>query len=594
MRQRAKFKIVLASLGLAAALLAVAGVGWSGVAERSMGKVADLSDRQQRQIETLMRRMSLREKIGQMIMCSVVGKSVHPEMHEFIQDIRPGGITLFNYNIADPSQIRALNSSLHRELAGVPPFLAIDQEGGDVTRLSEDIADIPGNMALGATRSPALAEEAGRMLGQGLVAYGFNMNLAPVLDINSNPRNPIIGTRSFSSDPRLVSELGAAFIRGLQSADVVAVGKHFPGHGATNGDSHQSLPVLQHDRKRLQEYELVPFDAAIKQGHLSVIMTGHIALPGLHRGKPVPATLSKPVLTDLLRRRMGFEEMIITDGIEMQGLISVTGTRGKAAVQAVVAGADMVSINDAAEGVYEVRDAIAAAVRDGSISERRIDQSVRRILAVKARYGILDARPATAAPTAKQRRHFEHAAYELAAKSATLVKNDNDLLPIGDKRYRRVLVIGPEAFAERLDDQVRGTHITTVVLKRDGDRLARAKKALKRIRKTPELVVVALWDAKDMAIAHLAAKRFGRPVALVSLGSPYMLQEYPGAAAFLCLFSRRMPAYEAAADIVAGLRPPSGRLPVSIPELYPYGHALSYARAPRQPAEARLAARNAK
>ena len=541
-----------------------------------------LTHAQARQIDALMQNMSVRDKIGQMMMCDIIGKRMHPKLKTFLDDVRPGGITLFNYNIGSPNQLRELNRELFVAVQTAPPFLTIDQEGGDVSRLREDIADVPGNMALGATRSEKLAESVGNTLGEGLAGYGFNMNLAPVLDVNTNPKNPIIGTRSFSSDPKLVGRLGAAYIRGLQSRGVIAAGKHFPGHGDVAGDSHMSLPVLHQNSTELHERELVPFREAIQRGGLSVIMTAHIALPGLHNGKPVPATLSKLALTDILRKEMKFDGIIMTDGLEMQGLLDSTGSIAKSSVLAVLAGADMISVNAAPEDVLEARDALLEAVAEGVLRPERVDASVRRILSLKARYGILQGQARIAAPDRAKRNQYATMANEVSSRSATLVKNDGAVLPLNADKYERVLVIGSNEFVQAIRRSSKGMHIDAVAYSERPASRRQAARRLGKIKQRPDVIVIAVAQEQDMALVKQAAKRFAAPVALVSMGSPYILMQYEQVSAYLCLFSKRSPVVDTAVDIVLGRKLPQGRLPVAIPGLYPYGHSVSYTRVAQQ------------
>ncbi|HEX19543.1 MAG TPA: glycoside hydrolase family 3 protein [Acidiferrobacteraceae bacterium] len=535
-----------------------------------------LTKKQLQRIDNIVQRMSLRDKVGQMIMCSILGKKMNPRLRQFLRDVKPGGLTIFNYNFKSSAQLRKLNLSLFREFPDIRPFLAIDQEGGAVTRIKEDMPELPGNMALGAAGSIALSRRAGEVLGEGLSAHGFNMNLAPVLDINTNPKNPVIGVRSFSSDARLVGDLGSALINGLQSRGVVAVGKHFPGHGDTSGDSHAKLPVLNHSSKFLKGRELIPFVTAIRKGNLNVIMTAHIALPGLHQGRPIPATLSHKVLTDILRNQMSYQGIIMTDGLEMRGLIGTAGTMAAASVRAVKAGADMISINADPLAVYRARDALLRAVQQGNISRKRIDASVKRILATKLRYGVLDRAPRIYAPNAAQKKRYYKLSRELSLKSATLIKNRNDVLPITDKKYRSVFVVGPSDFVRQFRSRSGKLNIQQLVYKRgySTDRLV--KLFLQRNKVKPDIVVVALRNADDTAAAIFLKQRLKKPMALVSLGSPYLFARISMADAQLGLFSNTRMASIVAADIVRGRNAPTGKLPVTIPGLYPFGHSLTY------------------
>lgn len=526
-------------------------------------------------IDTLLAGMTLKQKAGQMVMASILGRRMHPGLKLFLDDFQPGGITLFNYNIHDAAQVRALTRSLYRQTGEIKPFIAIDQEGGRVARITEDVVPLPGNMALGATRSVELARQSGELLGKSLSAYGFNMNLAPVLDISSNPHNPVIGTRSYSSDPHVVGRLGTAFIEGLQSSGIIAVGKHFPGHGDTANDSHKRLPVLRYTRAQLLKREAIPFREALQdENGLDAVMTAHIALPRMHHGSLTPATLSKRVLTRLLRQDLGFNGLIITDGLEMKALVDATGSIGSASVAAVQAGADMLSINAQPEIAYEIREALLQAVAQGKLSESRLDVSVRRILRIKAAYGVLGNPHGIAAPSWSQKKHYQQFAYEVASQAATLVKNDNALLPLAGDKYQRVLVVGSHELGQRIRHNLPGLKMELLEPGKRGVTPGRLRHALERTRYRPDAVVIAVRDNKDLPFVQEALKT-GQPVAVINLGSPYLIT-HTRADALLCLFSKQPPAILAAADTISGKIHPTGQLPVPLSHAYPLGYHLAY------------------
>jgi beta-N-acetylhexosaminidase len=321
---------------------------------------------------------------------------------------------------------------------------------------------------------------------------------------------------------------------------------------------------------------LIPFSTAIRKGNLNVIMTAHIALPGLHQGRPIPATLSHKVLTDILRNQMSYQGMIMTDGLEMRGLIGTVGTMAVASVRAVKAGADMISINADPLAVYRARNALLRAVRQGKISRKRIDASVKRILATKLRYGVLDRAPRIYAPNTAQKKRYYKLSRELSLKSATLVKNRNDVLPVTDKKYRSVLVVGPSVFVRQFRNRSGKLNIQQLVYKRGYSSVRSVKLFLQRNKIKPDVIVVALRHGNDAAAAVLLKQRLKKPIALVSLGSPYLFTRTPRADAQLCLFSNSKMASIVAADIVRGRNVPTGKLPVTIPGLYPFGHSLTY------------------
>ncbi|WP_229798521.1 glycoside hydrolase family 3 protein, partial [Couchioplanes azureus] len=288
-----------------------------------------------------------------------------------------GGVALFARNVESPAQVAALTAQLRAERPDV--IVAIDEEAGDVTRFeSRHGSSRPGNLGLGAVDDPELTEAVARDLGFELAHAGITLDYAPDTDVNNNPDNPIIGVRAFGAEPHLVARHGAAWIRGLQDAGVAACAKHFPGHGDTAVDSHQDLPVIGHDRARLRECELVPFRAAIAAG-VQAVMTGHLLVPAYD--PELPATLSRRILTGLLREELGFEGLIVTDGIEMQGVRRAYGLEG-ATVRALAAGADAICVggDHADEGTaVRLRDAVVAAVRAGELSEERVRDAAARV-----------------------------------------------------------------------------------------------------------------------------------------------------------------------------------------------------------------------
>lgn len=331
--------------------------------------------------------MSLEEKIGQLLHIGIPSPSLSEETICHLQKIKPGGIIYFSRNIKNPNQVKDLSLKLQK-ISKFAPFISIDQEGGAVMRIVDGVTVFPGNMALGATRSAALAYQAGRITGEELYVMGVNMNLAPVLDVNNNPQNPVIGLRSFGEEAELVAELGSAMALGLQDAKVIATGKHFPGHGDTDQDSHYSLPVVNHEQKRLNEVELVPFKSAAEKG-LRAIMTAHVVFPAFEPDISTPATLSKNVLTGLLREQLNFDGLILTDCMEMKAISDTIGTV-EGAIKTIEAGSDMVLISHTPSLQLEAYQALLNAVKSGRLTEERIDQSVARILKTKMEFGILD------------------------------------------------------------------------------------------------------------------------------------------------------------------------------------------------------------
>ena len=343
-------------------------------------------------IEVALSRLSLTEKVGQMLFLGWQGetdeesRTVNDHAAALIDDMAAGSIIFMGRNVEDHAQMRRVTSQLQEQNArfGRPPlFLGVDQEGGRVNRLNPPhFTREPAPKELGDTGDPGAARKSAARIGRELLSVGLNWDFAPVLDVNNNPKNPVIGNRSYGDDPELVSTMGVAAVEGFQvDAGMIACGKHFPGHGDTDVDSHYALPVVNHDRARIDAVELLPFKAAIAAG-LGSIITAHIRFKKLDE---LPATLSPTILTGILRKDMGFDGLIVTDCLEMKGIANHWGP-GEAGVLAVEAGADMLLACLSWLTQLAIRDAVVGAVRSGRLSEARVDESVRRIVNAKSRW----------------------------------------------------------------------------------------------------------------------------------------------------------------------------------------------------------------
>lgn len=330
--------------------------------------------------------MSLKEKLGQLFMVGFDTTEIDNNIIKLISEYKCGNIVLFARNIKSGKQLLDLNQKLQKMIqkeTGIPAFISIDQEGGMVTRVFKDMAFYPGSMAISATDNPNYAYEIGKMMGQELKALGINYNLAPVLDVNNNPKNPVIGVRSYSDDKEVVSLYGTNFIKGMQEMGVIATAKHFPGHGDTSLDSHLALASVPHDKKRLEEVELYPFKKAIK-ANIASIMTAHVLFPA-YENNNLPATLSYNVLTELLRNKLGFKGLICTDSMTMKAVYETFGIE-KSIPLTVNAGADLICLPHTIEVQTLAYKTLENKVLSGEISEERINESVKRILSYKEKY----------------------------------------------------------------------------------------------------------------------------------------------------------------------------------------------------------------
>lgn len=328
--------------------------------------------------------MTLKEKLGQLIVAGFKSYEYNETIKTLIEEYKVGNIILFVRNIKDLDQLSNLNRTLHQEIkkhTGIMPFITIDQEGGIVTRIMNGATFCPGNMTLAATNANNTLA-IGEIMGEELSHLGINMNLAPVLDVNNNSSNPVIGVRSYSDNPEVVTEHGINFIKGLQSKGIIATAKHFPGHGDTNVDSHLGLPIVGHDKARLEKIELYPFKKAIAQG-LDAIMSAHIVFKA-YEEENIPGTISHNVITKLLRKQLKFDGLIVSDCMEMKA-IDDTFTTPIGVVKGIAAGLDLVFVSHSFEKQVKALELLEEAVNNGEIPLSAIDEKVERILKYKAK-----------------------------------------------------------------------------------------------------------------------------------------------------------------------------------------------------------------
>jgi beta-N-acetylhexosaminidase len=538
-----------------------------------------------------LKKMSVEEKIGQMIAVRFTAEFRNAdspalrELETLVRQWKIGGLILFA-----PARVyeTAELANAFQRAAKVPLLLAADFEAGAANRVTGATL-FPPLMALGATGSEDLAYAMGRTTALEGRAMGIHMTYAPVVDVNINPDNPIINTRSIGADPALVSRLANAFIRGVQDNGMIATAKHFPGHGDTSQDSHSLMPTITADLERLEKVELLPFKAAVDAGVMAV-MTAHLAVPALDPAPGVPATLSAPIMTGLLRGKMGFKGLIVTDALEMAGVTNAYSTE-EAALRAVLAGVDQLLLPPDPAKVIPY---LAAAVRDGRIPMARIDDAVRRILEAKAAVGLdrnrlvrIDEISRRVAPQA----HLDQAV-KTVESSVTLVRNDGAVLPLAVAPERLTVL----ALSSDLGDYYAGQAFVAAMTAKfpgagvfyaDGDTgQERLDEAFARASASG-VVVAALFsrlsDRKGSVdldprhvelIRRLAALPAGPKTVVVSFGSPYFLRHFPDVDAYLCLYKNTAETQSAAARALAGEMDVTGKLPVSIPDLYPVGHGL--------------------
>ena len=516
-------------------------------------------------------------RAGQMMSVAFHGTKITPALEAMIRGRGVGGVILYAENFAgDAATLRTLVADLGgiaSEAKAVPLFFSIDQEGGAVVRISRGATILPGNMALAATPDPTdSVRKAAMITARDLRALGVNFELAPDADVNNEPRNPIILNRSFGSDPQRVASLVRVATQAFADASLLCCAKHFPGHGATTTDSHTGLPLLDVDRARLDAVELVPFRAAIAAG-VPAIMSAHIRIPALDPAPDLPVTLSRRVMTDLLRTELGFTGLLVTDDLEM-GALTQTRSESQAGYDAFIAGADYLLFRFDEAAQTDAHDRLTRGIATDAAALARSGDSVARILAVKERFGILDATgPAGAAATETDRLTAD----ELARLSITVLRAGG--LPLRG----RIFVASPQNpdIAVVADQQTLGVvlmqrlpNVTaqTITLSPTPAEIDRAV-ASARVADVVVLGSADLFSYPQQA-ALAKALQATKPTVLVSLRSPYDILSAPGVAGYVCAYTGREPTLRALADVLSGARAPSGSLPVDVPGVYRIGDGM--------------------
>ncbi len=535
----------------------------SGVAARGLTSAAlEAID-----LEALRASLTLEQKVGQLMMVGFGGLEVDESVSELLLQKHVGGLCLFGRNIKSARQLATLNDDLQRvPQDGIPLFIAVDQEGGNVVRIDDGNTVLPGNMALGATRDVILAFRAGFTLGADLKRLGFNMNLAPVLDVNSNPKNPVIGVRAFSDNVSLVSEMGTAFVRGQQEANIASVAKHFPGHGSVDSDSHSGLPVASGTAAQLRA-QFKPFEAAIAVG-LDGMMTAHIATPALTFDE-TPATLSPKVLGEVLRNEMKFDGLVLTDELEMDAIDRRYGV-GKAAVLAVNAGADMVLIPWRKEKKTEVWEALVQAAQTQQISSARLDQAVDRILKLKAKRGVFGA-PLALADRLSSLGKERQVADDIAKSAVTLLRAKAGLFPLPENSKLAVVTAEKQLVDRLAETRAVVGSLVIPTFPKDAQREA-LKRAVVTLSAKADVVLVTVHNSRHLELVT-NAKLSGKKVVAVVLGLPYLAAMVPEADVVIATYSYRASAIRAVAAALLGEQGTPGRLPVSLQRM-PFGYRL--------------------
>ncbi len=491
----------------------------------------------------------LRDLVGQRFVVDFSGTELTPELERLVRVGRVGGVILFPKNVVSPEQVRGLVRDLQRVAAeaSLPPlWVTADQEGGWVNAI-RGIPLCPSAMALGASGRERDAYEAARLTGELLRWLGVNTNHAPVLDVNTNPSNPVIGPRSFGEDPERVARLGCAYLRGLRSCGILGTVKHFPGHGDTEVDSHLDLPVVYASREVLDRRELLPFRAAFEAG-AEALMTAHVLYPALD--PELPATLSRRILRDLLRGELGFEGVVFTDALGM-GAIQRRWSRAEAVVLSLRAGADVVLNLGSPEVQWAGIEAAWRAAESGDLSRAELKESARRLERLKRAYVAL---PPADPPAVSD---LERRAVELARHGITVVRNAR--LPLVPGRTAVFPLVFEDAACAAFLEELRAhlPHVETVSSEEELNNGAW------------ENVVVLSPSGRGAVHARTVRALWARVrerLVVVGTGAPYELAHFPEVATYVTAYGPDPASLRAVAGVLLGACAPEGRLPVTIPE----------------------------
>ena len=547
----------------------------------------------ERWVERTLRSLTLDEKVGQLLVPVARGGFRNVTSDEFkiprrdIVDLHAGG---YHVALGDPAGTAMLINDMQR-LAKVPLMITADFEGG-VGFVIPGATRFPLAMAIGATGNTDYAYRVGKATGIEGRALGVGVNFYPVADVQNNPANPIINIRSFGEDPGKVSAMTVAYIRGSQEAGMLATAKHFPGHGDVGTDSHLALPVLDVTRDRMNQVELPPFKAAIDAG-VAAVMTAHIYLPQVDEEKGLPATLSHNILTKLLRDELGFKGLLFTDALDMGGVVGGFSNE-EAAVRSLIAGNDVLLFPPDPPAAFA---AVKAAAESGRLPMARLDDAVRRILRAKSQLGLDRYKPADFAKlsTVVGGQAHRELAQEIADDAVTLVRDEASAVPLKLGEGKRLLHVnlldnrmgwreGPVGRVLSAELPKRFPRTTSVQL--DNLSSANEYEMTRRLADIADAVVVAAFirvaafkGSIDLTPDQMKLLRdlskLKKPFVLALFGSPYLLHHVPELPSYMLTYDTHPGAEMAAVKAIAGEMPIAGKLPISLPGLYPVGHGLS-------------------
>lgn len=539
-------------------------------------------------VKVVMEKMTLREKIAQMIISHSEGTDGNENSSDFlrVKDLilkeKIGGVIFFK----GTSKIQAEMTNRLQEISQIPLLISADYERGTGMRLL-DGSIFPNNMALGATDNEKYSYEMGKIIAEECKILGVHQNYAPVMDINNNPKNPIINVRAYGDNAEIVSKMGTAFIKGMQEVGVIATAKHFPGHGDTDIDSHNDLPVLPFDMERMNNLELIPFQSSIDAGVKSV-MIAHLSFPELEKNPKVPSSLSKSIVNDLLIEKMGFKGLIVTDALNMSGITKNFSTE-EIAVMCVEAGNDLILMP---VGEIKAINAIETAVTSGKISEERIDISCEKILRAKNELGLFEKKVINLEliDAGINSEKAKKLAREIADASMTLVKNNKDVIPLKNNKDYLIISINNTSdknpstqFLDGLGTKMQAINSGYKMLEIESGKFE-IETYINEAQDYETVIIpvfskvvhksgtVGIPDKQVELIKRL--NDAGKKVAIISFGNPYLLKGFSGVDAYIAAYSDSPASVEAGIKALTGEIGISGKLPVTISEEFKTGFGI--------------------
>ncbi len=569
-----------------------------------------LTPHQQRWVDQTLDNLTVEQKVGQVLAPAISptragsSRATGKQIAKWIEKYQIGHLYLAG-NRMDPVQLAELTNEAQRQ-SSVPLLMHTDLECGPGSRINGGTI-LPPLMGVAQTRSEDIAYQAATITAQEARAMGLHLINSPVLDVNINPDNPVICIRSFGDNPTLVADMGSAFVRGLNDHRLIGAAKHFPGHGDVAIDSHSEMPTILADRQRLDSVEFYPYRQVIDAG-LTAIMTAHISVPALDPTPNLPATKSLPIMTDLLRNEFGFNGLVITDAFNMKGILE-SGSFEESVVQSLAAGNDVVLLwtepRFATVFPYVVR-----AAQEGRISPEQLDEAVRRNLTMKARLGLHEQK-LVSVDSVRQRvgtPEYQRIADAFYEQSVVLVKNEGSILPLTQQNTVAVLSVNDDeehlAIGDTFIDQLKQR--TSVVNSAAIDPTTSEQQLAQRLNEvqSAEVIVVGLFarifaNRGSSSLTHAPLIRFlqqladgDTPVMVVSFGSPYLLTHFPEVDGYMIAteptwdfygYNKHRPGQLAAARALLGGIDITGRLAVTIPRLFPFGHGIVYRTTTKAP-----------